>query len=91
VCARKDPEDQRPELWNLDNCREGRCQAEVAREALERYVAAAGALRLRSLGAFTQDPPRGDRVRANNTKRWVHEPWRRRARPSDRGEAPNQP
>lgn len=55
--------------------REGRSQAEVAREALERYVAAAGAPQPRSVGAFEQDPARGEPVPAKHAKQWVHEQW----------------
>jgi hypothetical protein len=63
----------------------------VAREALERYVAAAGAPHPRSLGAFTQNPARGARVPAKDAKGWVREQWRQRVQPSDRGDAPDRP
>lgn len=55
--------------------REGRSQAEIAREALERYVAGAGRPRPRSLGAYEQDPARGEPIPAREAKRWVHEQW----------------
>lgn len=60
--------------------REGRSQAEVAREALERYVAAAGAPQPRSIGAFEQDSARGEPVPAEHAKQWVHEQWGEHAR-----------
>jgi hypothetical protein len=49
----------------------------VVRQALERYVAAAGApCPPRSVGTFQQDRTRGDRIPAKHAKRWVHEQWR---------------
>jgi predicted transcriptional regulator len=62
--------------------RQGRSQADVAREALERYVAEAGQPRPRSLGAFEQDPARGEPVPAREAKRWVRERWREGTSPT---------
>jgi len=59
--------------------REGRSQADVAREALARYVAEAGAPRPRSVGAFEQDPAHGESVPASRAKRWVRDQWREQA------------
>lgn len=64
--------------------REGRSQAQVAREALERYVTTAGAPRPRSLGAFEQEPASGERVPAKDAKSWVREQWRQHTQPSTR-------
>lgn len=58
--------------------RQGRSQADVAREALERYVAA-DTPRPRSLGAFEQDPAHGAPVPARDARRWIRERWSEQA------------
>lgn len=65
--------------------REGRSQAAIVREAVERYIAGAEKPAPRSLGAFTQDPGRGARVPARGAKRWVRERWTEQA--NDRAQA----
>ena len=55
--------------------REGRSQADVVREALERYVAQAERPLPRSVGAFEQRGPQEDRVPAREAKQWVRRQW----------------
>lgn len=66
--------------------RQGRSQADVAREAIERYVASSEAPRPRSLGAFEQDPAHGDALPARDAKQWVRQRWQEHAQP-DRPDA----